>query len=448
MNAFTGSCQVLSGWGRSVRSRAIVGGPVDRDRLAELVASRPSRGVLARGAGCSYGDAAQNMDGYVLAPVTVPQLEVDVAAGRLRASASVRFSDMLAAVVPHGLILPVLPGTGHLTMGGAVAADVHGKNQRRDGSIAAWIDEIELIDGLGRLRTLFPQDEAFWATVGGMGLTGLILAVTIRLQPIRSALLEVTSRRLPDLDAVLAALEEATSHYAVAWVDTTASGRSLGRGIVEVGDHLTGPDPLLERDGLAYHPPRARRVPAVPFCPVTPWSARSFNSWWFRRAPQQHSGVASLASFFHRLDAVEGWNRATGPRGLIQYQFVVPDGHEKVIVRALEAVQQHRCAPFLGTLKRFGPASAGPLSFPLPGWSLAIDMPAGNVRLGPVLDDLDREVATAGGRVYLAKDARLSRAAFNDMYAGALGWWPTRAELDPHGVFRSDLGRRLGLCAS
>jgi decaprenylphospho-beta-D-ribofuranose 2-oxidase len=448
MNGFTGSYQVLSGWGRSVRSCAIVGGPAGRDRLAELVASRPSRGVLARGAGCSYGDAAQNMDGYVLAPVTVPQLEVDVAAGRLRASASVKFSDVLTAVVPHGLILPVLPGTRHLTIGGAVAADVHGKNQRRDGSIGAWIEEIELMDGLGRVRTLTPGDEAFGATVGGMGLTGLILAVTVRLLRVRSALLEVTSRRLPDLDAVLAALDAATSRYAVAWVDTTASGGSLGRGIVETGDHLTAPDPLLERDGLAYRPPRARRMPAVPFCPVTPWSARGFNSLWFRRAPQEHSGVAGLAAFFHRLDAVEGWNRAIGPRGLIQYQFVVPDGHEKVIAWALEAVQQHRCAPFLGTLKRFGPAPGGPLSFPQPGWSLAIDMPASSARLGPVLDDLDHEVATAGGRVYLAKDARLSRAAFTDMYPGLQQWRPARAELDPHGVFRSDLGRRLGLCAS
>jgi decaprenylphospho-beta-D-ribofuranose 2-oxidase len=448
MSGFTGSYQVLSGWGRSVPSRAVVGGPAGRDGLAELVASRPSRGVLARGAGCSYGDAAQNMDGYVLAPVTVPQLEVDVAAGRLRASASVRFSDMLAAVVPHGLILPVLPGTRHLTVGGAVAADVHGKNQRRDGSIGAWVEEIELMDGLGRVRALTPGDEAFGATVGGMGLTGLILAVTIRLLRVRSALLAVTARRLPDLDAVLAALEEATSRYAVAWVDTTASGPSLGRGIVETGDHLTAPDPLLEPGGLAYRPPRARRVPAVPFCPVTPWTARGFNSWWFRRAPQQHSGVAGLTTFFHRLDAVQGWNRAIGPRGLIQYQFVVPEGHEKVLAWILEAVQQHRCAPFLGTLKRFGPAPGGPLSFPLPGWSLAIDMPAGPPWLGPVLDELDYEVSVAGGRVYLAKDARLSRAAFTVMYPGVPQWQTSRADLDPHGVFRSDLGRRLGLCGS
>ena len=438
--------QLLTGWGRSVPSRARVCGPVDRDRLAELVASRPSRGVLGRGAGRSYGDAAQNMDGYVLAPVTRPNLELNVPGATLRASASTSFTDMLAAVVPHGLILPVLPGTRHLTIGGAVAADVHGKNQRRDGSIAGWIDEIELLDGLGRVRTLIPQDGTFWATIGGMGLTGLILAVTIRLLRIRSAVLEVTTRRLPDLDALLDALDGASSQYSVAWVDTTASGRSLGRGIVDTGDHLPGPDPLLEPDGLAYQPPRARRAPALPFCPVTPWTARNFNSLWFRRAPQQHSGVASLAQFFHRLDAVEGWNRAVGPRGLVQYQFVVPEGHEKVIAWILEAVQQRRCAPFLGTLKRFGPAPAGPLSFPLPGWSLAIDMPAGNPQLGPVLDELDYEVSLVGGRVYLAKDARLSRAAFTVMYPGLQQWQTVRAELDPHGVFRSDLGRRLGLC--
>jgi len=296
------------------------------------------------------------------------------------------------------------------------------------------------------VRTLIPQDGTFWATIGGMGLTGLILAVTIRLLRIRSAVLEVTTRRLPDLDALLDALDGASSQYSVAWVDTTASGRSLGRGIVDTGDNLPGPDPLLEPDGLAYQPPRARRAPALPFCPVTPWTARNFNSLWFRRAPQQHSGVASLAQFFHRLDAVEGWNRAVGPRGLVQYQFVVPEGHEKVIAWILEAVQQRRCAPFLGTLKRFGPAPAGPLSFPLPGWSLAIDMPAGNPQLGPVLDELDYEVSLVGGRVYLAKDARLSRAAFTVMYPGLQQWQTVRAELDPHGGFRSDLGRRLGLC--
>jgi len=450
MNAIGYTNQVLTGWGRTAPSPSLVGAPADRGPLQELVASAPSRGVLGRGAGRSYGDAAQNRDGYVVKPATWPQIQLDAATATVRASASVGFTELLAAVVPHGLILPVLPGTRHVTVGGAVAADVHGKNQRRDGSIAAWIEEIELLDGRGNLRRLTPHGDpgAFRATVGGMGLTGIMLAVRLRLLPVRSALMQVTSRRLADLDALLAALDTAGSRYSVAWIDTTASGRSFGRGILDVGDHLPAPDPFREPDGLMYHPQRARRAPAVPFCPVTPWSARGFNGLWFRKAPREASGVADLPTFFHRLDAVDGWNRAVGPRGLVQYQFAVPEGAEKVIAAALETVQRHRCAPFLGTLKRFGPTSGGLLSFPMPGWSLAIDMPAGNRGLAPALDDLDREVASAGGRVYLAKDARLGREAFAAMYPGLLQWHAERDRLDPRGVFRSDLGRRLSLCGS
>ena len=450
MNGLGYTNQVLTGWGRTSPSPSMVGAPAGRGLLQELVTSTPARGVLARGAGRSYGDAAQNRDGYVVTPLTWPQIELDAAAGTVRACGSASFTDLLAAVVPHGFILPVLPGTRHVTVGGAVAADVHGKNQRRDGSIAAWIEEIELLDGSGNLRRLTPDGDpgAFRATIGGMGLTGIILAARIRLLPVRSALMEVTSRRLAGLDALLDALDTAGSPYSVAWVDTTASGRSFGRGILDTGDHLPGPDPLREQDGLGYRPQRARHAPAVPFCPITPWSARGFNSLWFRKAPQEYRGVADLPTFFHRLDAVEGWNRAIGPRGLVQYQFAVPEGAEKLITRALETVQRHRCAPFLGTLKRFGPASQGPLSFPMPGWSLAIDLPAGNPGLAPALGDLDREVADAGGRVYLAKDARLGRAAFAAMYPQAARWRADRDRLDPRGVFQSDLGRRLGLCGS
>jgi len=428
----------------------MVGGPVGREELAELVASGPSRGVIGRGAGRSYGDAAQNTHGYVVAPVTLPGIELRPRAGTVRAAASTSFTELLAAVVPHGLILPVLPGTRHLTIGGAVAADVHGKNQRGDGTIAAWTEEIELLDGRGQVLRLTPggDPQAFRATLGGMGLTGIILAVTIRLIPVRSALMRVASRRLDDLDALLAALDAADARYAVAWIDTTATGRSFGRGVLDVGDHLPGPDSRREPAGPAYRPPRAPRAPALPFCAFTPGTARGFNSLWFRKAPAERTGVADLTSFFHRLDALDGWNRAIGPRGLVQYQFVVPEGSEKVITAVLETVQRQRCAPFLGTLKRFGPASGGLLSFPGPGWSLAIDMPAGNPRLGAVLDELDREVARAGGRVYLAKDARLSRAAFDEMYGPPAEWQAARDRLDPSGVFQSDMARRLGLCRS
>jgi decaprenylphospho-beta-D-ribofuranose 2-oxidase len=443
-----GSGQLLTGWGRTSASRATVLGPLDNEQIQGLVVSRPRGGVLARGAGRSYGDAAQNAGGYVLAPATMPFIELAADAASVRVSASVSFAQVLATIVPRGRILPVLPGTADLTVGGAVAVDVHGKNQRADGSISAWIEEIELIDGHGELRSVTPggDPDVFRATVGGMGFTGIIVAVTIRLLPIRSALLRVTSQRLPDLDALLGALADSRSRYAVAWVDTTASGRALGRGILDEGDHLPEPDPAAEKNGLAYRPGRARRAPAVPFCAVTPWSARGFNSLWFRKAAKVSSGVMGLPGYFHRLDAVAGWNRALGPRGFLQYQFVVPAGAERTLAEVIEAVQRERCAPFLGTLKRFGIAGRGHLSFPMPGWSLAIDLPAGSPPLAALLDRIDAQVATAGGRVYLAKDARLRGAALRAMYGSLAEWQAVREKLDPYGVFRSDLGRRVGLC--
>ena len=441
------SGRVLTGWGRTTPSRARVVGPLPGGQLRALVADRPAGGVLARGAGRSYGDAAQNAGGVVLDPVTAPRIDLDPDAATVRASASTSFADLLTRIVPEGLLLPVLPGTRHLTVGGAVAADVHGKNQRSDGSLGGWIEEIELLDGTGEVRRLTPggDPDGFRATVGGMGLTGIILGATIRLVRIRSAQMLVSTRRRPDLDALLTALDESRDRYSVAWIDTTATGRSFGRGVVAVGDHLADPDPAAEPEGLAYRPGRAHRAPRLPVCPVTAWSAREFNGLHFRSAAQEDSELTDLATFFHRLDALDGWNRALGPRGFVEYQCVVPGDAPGVIAQILEAAQQRRCAPFLGTLKRFGPGSGGYLSFPMAGWSVAIAMPAGNRRIGPMLDDLDLRIAAAGGRVYLAGDSRLRSSACAAMYPGLPRWRAAASRLDPSGVFRSDLGQRLGL---
>jgi decaprenylphospho-beta-D-ribofuranose 2-oxidase len=438
--AMTGTTRCLTGWGRTAPARSQVLGPLRQEQLQHLLISGQARGVVARGAGLSYGDAAQNDGGLVLTPVTRPFIETDPDTATVRVSASVTFADLLAALVPRGLLLPVLPGTRHLTVGGAVAADVHGKNHRQDGSIARWIEEIELLDGRGELRHLTRDSDpqAFAATTGGMGLTGIILAVTLRLRRISSPRLRVRVQRLPDLDAVLDAMDTAPDRYCVAWIDTTATGRGLGRGIVECGDHLPGPEPL------AYRPGRLRRAPALPFCPLTRWSARAFNEAWFRLGMGRTEHETGLATFFHRLDAIVGWNRSMGPRGILQYQLAVPDDASGLLAATLQRLRGY--APFLGTLKRFGSGSDAPLSFPRAGWALAIDLRAGQpVRAGR-LDDLDDEVVAAGGRIYLAKDSRLRPAAFASMYRQQADWEAVRTRLDPGGIFQSDLGRRLGLC--
>ncbi|WP_042409006.1 FAD-binding oxidoreductase [Streptacidiphilus carbonis] len=440
--------RVLTGWGRTTRSRARVVGSLDGEALAELMAAQPPRGILARGAGRSYGDAAQNAGGIVVAPDAAPRIEPDLRAGTVRASAGSTFADLLSALVPHGLLLPVLPGTRHLTLGGAIAADVHGKNHHVDGSISSWLESIELIDGQGRARILSPllDGPAFRATVGGMGLTGIIRAATVRLMPISSSRLQVSTHRVDHLDDLMAGLHQATQRYAVAWIDATAQGRALGRGVLDLGDHLDAPDPLHEPDGLHYRPTQPPAAPPLPFNPATALTARAFNTLWYRKAPRHTHRTASLNDFFHRLDAVAHWNRALGPRGFLQYQFAVPEDSAHLIAHVLQTFQNHRTAAFLATVKRFGPANGNPLSFPLRGWCLAVDMPAAAPGLGPLLDQLDRKIAEAGGQVYLAKDARLSASRFTDMYGDLKDWRTVRDELDPRHLMRSDLGRRLGLC--
>ncbi len=442
----------LTGWGATARSTSRVRGPLGLEQLQELVASRPPGGVLARGSGLSYGDAALNADGDVVSPVTSASVVLDAACATVSASASATFGAILAKVVPAGFVLPVLPGTRHVTVGGAIAADVHGKNHRRDGSISAWIERIELVDGTGQLRSITWTDDAdaLQATVGGMGLTGIIVSATLRLRRIETAGMHMVSMRAGSLCELLSRLESAPAQYSVAWVDATARGNSLGRGVVDYAEHATcgqleaGPASRLACS--AYGPGRSRRAPAPPVSLITPVSARAFNTAWYWRAPRGQEELVDLRTYFHRLDAIDGWNKAAGPDGIIQYQFVVPDRSEHLIEEVLDSVRRNGCAPFLGTLKRFGPATGGELSFPLPGWCLAIDMPASRPQTALLLQALDLRVADAGGRVYLAKDSRLGRDAFDAMYGPLDSWRAVRARLDPDGVFRSDLGRRVGLC--
>jgi decaprenylphospho-beta-D-ribofuranose 2-oxidase len=299
--------------------------------------------------------------------------------------------------------------------------------------------------------TVTPDDDAFWATAGGMGLTGVVTEATLALQPVETAYITVDTERADDVDDCMARMLDGDDRYrySVAWIDCLASGKHLGRSVLTRGNHTRlDAMPDARRAGAREFSPRVL-LHAPPWLPnglLNPLSTRAFNELWFRKAPRQRENqIQSITGFFHPLDAVQGWNRIYGTHGFVQYQFVVPYGAEAVVHTALERLSAQRCASFLAVLKRFEHESRGMLGFPIRGWTLALDVPARGNGLWPLLDGLDELVAEAGGRVYLTKDARLRAEMLPAMYPQLERWREVRAGLDPRHAMASDLDRRLQL---
>jgi decaprenylphospho-beta-D-ribofuranose 2-oxidase len=445
------TAELLTGWGRTAPTRADVVRATTPGEVAEAL--RAGRGAIARGLGRAYGDAAQNAGGLVIDTTAMRDVrELDLERGIVTAGAGLDLDSLIRLVLPGGWFVPVTPGTRHITLGGAVAADVHGKNHHVDGAFSRHVERIELVTPDGERRTLAPGDDAFAATAGGMGLTGVITRVTLRLTRVRSAYLRVTTERAPDLDALMASMRERDEdfRYSVAWIDCLSRGAGMGRGILLRGDHAE-PGELpgkLRRDPLGYEPKVRLGVPdLVPSGVLNAVTARLFNAVWYAKAPaRERVGYEGIAPFFHPLDAVKAWNRMYGRQGFVQYQAVVPPAAEDGVRALLERVSGAGTSSFLAVLKRFGPGS-GLLSFPIEGWTLALDIPAATRGLARVLDELDELVVAAGGRVYLAKDARVRPELLEAMYPELGRWRELRDAIDPEGVMRSDLAVRLGLAA-
>ena len=442
----------VTGWGRTAPTAAWLIRPRSYEEAAAAVRDCGARGGIPRGLGRAYGDAAQNAGGSVLDMTALDRVHaIDADGGTVLCDAGVSLHRLMEVLLPLGWFVPVTPGTRYVTVGGAIGADIHGKNHHVSGSFARHVLALELLTADGEIRTVIPGTPLFDATAGGMGLTGVILTATIRLQPVETSLMSVDTERATDLDDLMARLT-ATDHryrYSVAWIDLLARGAATGRAVLTRGDHapLDALPARLRRDPLAFRTPRLPATPAIlPEGLLSRTTVGLFNELWYRKAPRARTGrLQRISGFFHPLDGVPHWNRVYGRGGFVQYQFVVGHGREDALRRIVRRISERRCPSFLAVLKRFGEADPGWLSFPVPGWTLALDIPAGLPGLGAFLDELDEEVAAAGGRVYLAKDARLRPELLAAMYPRLDDFRELRAELDPRGVFVSDLARRLSL---
>ena len=446
---------LLTGWAGTAPTPATVVEPHDRDALAAVLGQAPARGVVARGLGRSYGDPAQNAGGLVALTTGVSGIHhLDLEAGRVTVDAGTSIHDLIRWLVPLGWFVPVTPGTRQVTVGGAIASDVHGKNHHVVGSWCEAVEALTIVTPANGRQQITPTShpDLFWATAGGMGLTGIVLDATIRLARIETSLLAVDTDRTPDLDTTLALMDEGDHRYdySVAWIDLMATGRSTGRSILDRGrfaplDRLSA---RQQRDPLAFRSKALATFPGgLPASLINRATVRAFNEAWYRKAPvRRRDHLQTISAFFHPLDMVDRWNRVYGPQGLLQWQCAVPPTATDDLRWIVDQLAASGRPSFLAVLKRFGPGNPGPLSFPMEGWTLALDVPAGpDPELASLLDRLDDRVVAAGGRIYLAKDSRLRPELLPAMYPRLDHWRKVRADADPDGRLASDLGRRLGL---
>ncbi len=437
----------FSGWGRTARAESPTARPEKRSQVREALADLRGESVIPFGAGRSYGDAALNSAGHAILTRRLDRLlEFDPKTGLLVAESGVSFGELVRLFVPRGFIPPVVPGTGFATLGGGIANDVHGKNHHRVGSIGQHLQWFDLCTPTGEMVRVDASEDTplLRATLGGIGLTGVIERACIRLARVPSNSVVVRKRRMTNLDQFLASFaeeEEERSEYVVGWIDALATGGSLGRGILETAS----PSAHQMEDRLRT----SRRIPIdFPALVLNPWSVRLFNSLYFHRIPKDGSEEQMpYRKFLFPLDAIEDWNRIYGRRGFRQFQCVVPRPSGRAAMTALlQRIADAGTGSFLAVIKATGEAGRGYLSFAQPGYTLALDFPNSTVsrRLIESLEDI---VIEHGGRTYLAKDSTLTAVRFRAMYPFADMYSQVLSSIDPERRMRSDMSQRLGLTA-
>lgn len=426
----------VTGWGRTRQATMAARRPERASARARAMKEAPGP---ALGGLRSYGDAALNDKGRGILTTRLDRLlSLDEETGLLRVEGGARIGDMARILAPRGWLPPVMPGTGFATVGGAIAMDVHGKNHHRDGSFGQHVTAMTVATPNG-VKEATPEKgrELFEATVGGLGQTGIVAEATIRLKRAKGDIMTVTERRVPDWDAHLAALDASKASYTVGWIDATATGARLGRGILEEGE---------TQSGLVPPAKRGRRVPMdAPAFALSPPVVRLFNAAYYARVPARgRTVVKPIEDFFFPLDKLHDWNRLYGKAGFHQFQCVVPLAAAETLKAMLERIARSGMASPLAVLKRMGPGRAGLMSFPMEGYTLAVDLHAAH-RPERLVGELEAMCAEAGGRVYLAKDTLASAEAIHAMYPDRAKWARIVAKHDPEGALQTDLVRRLDL---
>jgi FAD/FMN-containing dehydrogenase len=444
--------ETLAGWGRMAPEECLAYRPEQVRALSSILNERAQPDYIARGLGRSYGDVSVNGGGAVINMTRLNRmLDFDPETAVLECEAGVSLAEIIEVFLPRGYFLPVTPGTKFVTVGGAIANDVHGKNHHGEGSFGNYVQELRLLTPGGEVVTCSPtaHGDLFWATVGGIGLTGIILSARVALQRVASAYIAVDYHRAPDLEDVLSTMAATDDQYqySVAWVDCLAKGKSLGRSVLMRGRHAS-PDQLPPGQRSApfsVAPKRKKGVPMdFPGFVLNPLSIKAFNTAFYAWHSDQQGVIIDYDSYFYPLDGIHHWNRMYGKAGFVQYQATLPPEGVKGLVTVLERLSASRRTSFLAVLKCFGAGNLGLLSHPMKGYTLALDIP-NRTGLIPFLHELDRVLLDHGGRLYLAKDSATEPETLAAMYPQLARFQEIIGRLDPEQCLSSTMARRLGI---
>jgi decaprenylphospho-beta-D-ribofuranose 2-oxidase len=434
------------GWGRTSKSKSKCFSILEFN----LKTLESTSSGLPIGLGRSYGDSSINTGGVYLSLEDTKDIKIDTLHKTATCEAGATIGDLERAAIEFGLFPPTVPGTEFVTIGGAVASNIHGKSHHIAGSFASAIVELKLFTSIGEILALSPvgpSADYFWATVGGMGLTGVIIEVTISLKDVQTGYIHAQELRAQNLNKLLHLIKEFDKKYlyTVAWIDL--SGSFSGRGRVLGGNHASL-DQLprkLKSNPLEIDTHRDFSMPDIfPSNFINQKTITYFNKFWFNKP--LNNGFFNIQHFFHPLDSIKNWNRIYGKKGFFQYQFQISFENEFIIEEILKSLKDKKISSPIAVLKKFGNSDNSFLGFPAPGWTLAVDIPSGDQTSVDFFDKLTDRLCELSGRIYLTKDAILHREQFEAMYPKSVYWKKIKAKLDPVNYWQSDQGKRIGLC--